>query len=236
MPKPTAAPPKVRILIVEDEDPIRHGLVDVFLYHGYEVTAVADGREGLEQSLSGGFHLIVLDLMLPSVDGFAICDAVRQRDRTQPIIMLTAKGDEDDIIQGLRSGADDYVVKPFSVRELVARAEAVLRRSQKLAADQEKVCWKGMTVDPRTLTAEIDGRPVELTRRELDILRYLIRASDRPVSRSELLREVWGYRDPDIDTRTVDIHIAKLRRKIEQNPDEPRRIRTVRGEGYRVDS
>ena len=234
MSRPTATPPKIRILIVEDEDPIRNGLVDVFLYHGYDVTAVADGREGLEQALSGGFHLIVLDLMLPSVDGFQICDAVRHQDRSQPIIMLTAKGDEDDIIRGLKSGADDYVVKPFSVRELVARVEAVLRRSQKLAADQGKVCWDRLTVDPRTFTAEVDGRSVDLTHREVDILRCLIRAADRPVSRGELLREVWGYRDPDIDTRKVDIHIAKLRRKIEKDPDEPRLIRTVRGEGYRM--
>ncbi len=230
------APPKVSILVVEDEDAIRDGLADVFVYHGYDVTAVADGREGLERALSGAYHLIVLDLMLPSVDGFTICDEVRRKDRSQPIVMLTAKGDEDDIIRGLESGADDYVTKPFSVRELVARVEAVLRRSQKLVADHEKVRWEGMTVDPRTLTAQVSGRTIELTRRETDILRYLIRNADRPVSRKELLGEVWGYRDPDIETRTVDIHIAKLRRKIEEDPDAPRRIRTVRGEGYRIGS
>lgn len=229
-------PPKVSILVVEDEDAIRNGLVDVFLYHGYDVTAVADGREGLERAVSGDYHLIVLDLMLPSVDGFTICDEVRRRDRTQPIVMLTAKGDEDDIIRGLKSGADDYVTKPFSVRELVARVEAVLRRSQKLIADQERVRWQRLTVDPRTLTAELESRTIELTRREADILRYLIRNADRAVSRAELLREVWGYRDPEIETRTVDIHIAKLRKKLGDDSEEPRLIRTVRGEGYRIGS
>lgn len=226
--------PRISLLIVEDEDAIREGLVDVFVYHGYDVTAVADGREGLERALTGAHHLIVLDLMLPSVDGMTICDEVRRRDRAQPIVMLTARGDEDDVIRGLRSGADDYVTKPFSVRELVARVEAVLRRSHKLAADASKVTHGALTVDPRALTADVAGRMVELTRRECDLLRYLIGAADRPVSRRELLHEVWGYRDAEFDTRTVDIHVAKLRRKLEDDPESPRLIVTVRGAGYRI--
>ncbi len=225
---------KPSILIVEDEESIRKGLCDLFVYHGFSVDWAADGREGLKKSLSGKYHLLILDIMLPELSGLQICNEVRKVDRSQPIILLTAKGDEEDIIKGLKLGADDYVPKPFSVRELVARAEAVLRRSQKLQAETQKVTWGDCVIDPQNLTGRFHGSDVELTRREVEILHYLVDHSDRPVSRKELLKEVWGYGNTTMDTRTVDIHIAKLRKKIEQDPEEPSLILTVRGEGYKM--
>lgn len=225
---------KGSILIIEDEDSIRNGLCDVFVFNGYEVDAVGNGQVGLQKALHGHYHLILLDLMLPGLDGMTICDEIRKVDRSQPIVMLTAKGDEDDIIAGLKQGADDYIAKPFSVRELVARVEAVLRRSQKLRADREKVEWNNFAIDPHNLTLTIEDKTYELTGREIDILRYLIQCADRPVSRQELLKEVWGYHNPHMETRTVDIHIAKLRKKIEADPQKPHYILTVRGRGYRI--
>lgn len=225
---------KTSLLIIEDEESIRKGLIDVFLYHGYEVDAVEDGKVGLEKALTGRYHLIIVDIMLPNVDGLTICNEVRKIDRVQPLILLTAKGDEENIIQGLKLGADDYIPKPFSVRELVARVEAVLRRSSKLIAEKEKIIWENFEIDPQNLKLKIEDQSIELTRKEIDLLRYFIKHSDRPISRKELLKEVWGYGNTEMDTRTVDIHITKLRRKIEPNPEEPIYIRTVRGEGYRL--
>ncbi len=225
---------KTSLLIIEDEESIRKGLIDVFLYHGYEVDAVEDGKIGLEKALTGRYHLIIVDIMLPNVDGLTICNEVRKVDRAQPLILLTAKGDEEDIIQGLKLGADDYIPKPFSVRELVARVEAVLRRSSKLIAEKEKIIWENFEIDPQNLKLKIEDQSIEVTRKEIDLLRYFIKHSDRPITRKELLKEVWGYGNTEMDTRTVDIHITKLRRKIEPNPEEPIFIRTVRGEGYRL--
>ncbi len=225
---------KTSLLIIEDEESIRKGLIDVFLYHGYEVDAVEDGKAGLEKALTGRYHLIIVDIMLPNIDGLTICNEVRKIDRAQPLILLTAKGDEEDIIQGLKLGADDYIPKPFSVRELVARVEAVLRRSSKLIAEKEKIIWENFEIDPQNLKLKIEDQSIEVTRKEIDLLRYFIKHSDRPISRRELLKEVWGYGNTEMDTRTVDIHITKLRRKIEPNPEEPIYIRTVRGEGYRL--
>lgn len=226
--------PKTSILIIEDEEGIRKGLVDVFIYHGYDVEAVEDGKTGLEKGLTGRYHLIITDIMLPNIDGLTICNEVRKRDRAQPIILLTAKGDEEDIIHGLKSGADDYIPKPFSVRELVARVETVLRRSSKLIAEKEKIIWENFEVDSQNLKLKLNDQSIELTRKEIDLLRYFIKHSDRPINRRELLKEVWGYTNSDMDTRTVDIHITKLRRKIEPNPEEPIYIKTIRGEGYRL--
>ncbi len=225
---------KTKLLVVEDEESIRKGLCDVFVYHGYEVDAVDNGETGLEQALSGQYHLVILDIMLPGMDGLSVCNEIRKQDRSQPILMLTAKGDEEDIIKGLQLGADDYVLKPFSVRELVARVEAVLRRSPKLMAETEQIHWGAMTIDPQNLILNLSGNDIELTRREVDILRYLIKFSNRPVDRQELLKEVWGYGNAQMETRTVDIHIAKLRRKIETDPQAPTIILTVRGEGYKI--
>jgi len=227
---------KLRILIVEDEEAIRTGLMDVFVFHGYEVDYAADGREGLEKGLSGSFELILLDVMLPGMNGFEICERIRSVDREQPIIMLTAKTSDEDIIQGLSLGADDYVAKPFSVAQLVLRVQAVLRRAR-LGADMDHRIRLGedMEVDTLNLGGRRGKEPIAFTRREVDILQFLAANSERPVSRDELLNKVWGYaRNLGIETRTVDIHIAKLRRKIEPDPGEPRHLITVRGAGYRL--
>jgi two-component system response regulator RegX3 len=227
---------KLRLLIVEDEEAIRAGLLDVFVYHGYDVDFAADGPAGLEKSLSGRFDLILLDVMLPGMDGFEICNRIRAENRDQPVIMLTAKGTDEDIIQGLSLGADDYVAKPFSVAQLVLRVQAVLRRSR-IAAELEATLRLGedVEIDCRNLLGQRCGEALSFTRREVELLQYLQMNSERPVSRDELLAKVWGYaRNLDIETRTVDIHIAKLRRKIEPDPSQPRYLVTVRGAGYRL--
>lgn len=229
---------KIQLLIIEDEPAILTGLSDLFVYHGYTVDAAQDGRVGLDKALSGAYDLIILDIMLPTLDGFTLCNAIRQHSREQPIIILTAKTTDEDIITGLTLGADDYVGKPFSVRELVLRVEAVLRRSTRLRR-QEAQLWIGeqIRIDTRNLAGTQAHRPdpILFTRREIDILQYLTQHNDRPVSREELLVEVWGYaKAARLETRTVDIHIAKLRRKIEPNPAAPRFLITVRGEGYKL--
>ena len=223
---------KARILVVEDEAAIRSGLVDVFVYHGYAVDTAADGNDGLRKALSGKFDLILLDVMLPGVDGFEICNRIRQQDRQQPVIMLTAKSGDEDIVQGLTLGADDYVAKPFSVTQLVLRVQAVLRRSG-IAGElaREIRLNNGLVIDSENLSAG----DIVFTRREMDLLQYLAQQADRPVAREELLARVWGYANHmEIETRTVDIHIAKLRRKIESDPSNPQAIITVRGAGYRI--
>lgn len=227
---------KPRLLIVEDEAAIRAGLVDVFVYHGYEVDHAADGERGLALALGGRYDLVVLDVMLPGRDGFQVCEAIRAVDREQPIIMLTARSADEDVIHGLALGADDYVAKPFSVAQLVLRVQAVLRRSR-LVVDGEAAIQLagGVEVDTRNLCARVDGAEVRFTRREIEILQYLGAHGERPVSREELLHKVWGYaRHLEIETRTVDIHIAKLRRKLEADPKQPRHLLTVRGGGYRL--
>lgn len=225
---------KLRLLIVEDEAAIRTGLVDVFIYHGFEVETAADGEDGLTLALSGRFDLIVLDVMLPRRNGFDVCEAIRAVDRHQPIILLTAKSADADIIQGLSLGADDYVSKPFSVAQLVLRVQAVLRRtrSEGMAAIRLD---DGIEIDTRNLSARIGGAEVRFTRREVEVLQYLAEHAARPVPREELLHKVWGYaRHLEIETRTVDIHIAKLRRKLEADARQPRHLLTVRGGGYRL--
>ncbi len=231
---------KARILIIEDEQAILQGLIDVFVFHGYEVDSASDGLQGLEKAKAGGYDIVLLDVMLPSLDGFSVCNALRQHDRAQAIIMLTAKTSDEDIINGLTFGADDYVAKPFSVRQLVLRVEAVLRRSQKLAKREREIylgtIWR---IDAGTLEGfkenDKNSEPVMFTRREIEILQYLKAHSDRPVPREELLEEVWDYRDASfVETRTVDIHIAKLRKKIERDPKNPLLLVTLRGEGYRL--
>ena len=227
---------QLRILVVEDEEAIRTGLIDVFVYHGYQVDSSNNGREGLEKALTGQFDLILLDVMLPGMNGFDICNEVRKQDRDLAIIMLTAKNADDEIIRGLKLGADDYVSKPFSVAQLVLRVEAVLRRS-KVGMDQgTKIELTGdIQIDTENLSGLSGADSLTFTRREMDILNYLAIHSSRPVSREELLTKVWGYaQNLGIETRTVDIHMAKLRRKIEINPREPINLVTVRGAGYRL--
>ena len=227
---------KIRLLVIEDEAAIRTGLVDVFVFHGYEVDSAEDGNAGLAKALNGQFDLILLDLMLPGIDGFEICNAIRQVDRDQPIIMLTAKVSDDDIIRGLELGADDYVGKPFSVAQLVLRVKAVLRRSKTVVELANRIVLAGgVEIDAQNLAGRRGARELTFTRREIDILQYLKANSERPVPRDELLHRVWGYAsDVDLETRTVDIHIAKLRRKIEPDPKEPVNLITVRGAGYRL--
>ena len=227
---------KPRILVVEDEAAIREGLADVLVYHGYGVDAVADGREGLERALTGRYALLLLDVMLPGRDGFSICDEVRRIDRDQPIIMLTAKTSDEDIVNGLSLGADDYIAKPFSIAQLVLRVKAVLRRSRAGAELAARITLgDDIEIDTRNLSGRRGTELLTFTRREIEILQYLHANGDRPVARAELLTRVWGYdRTADIETRTVDIHIAKLRRKVETDAKEPRNLITVRGAGYRL--
>lgn len=224
---------KAKILIVEDETAIRTGLVDVFVFHGYDVDFAEHGEEGLNKALSGLYDLILLDVMLPGINGFEICERIRQQDRHQPVIMLTARTSDEDIVQGLTLGADDYVSKPFSVTQLVLRVQAVLRRARIGDEMEAEIHLKnGLLIDTQNLCA---GDDVVFTRREMDVLEYLNSQSGRPVSREELLVKVWGYASQmEIETRTVDIHIAKLRRKIEQDASNPEVIVTVRGAGYRL--
>jgi two-component system response regulator RegX3 len=227
---------KPRILIVEDEAAIRDGLVDVLVYHGYRVDAVADGKEGLAKALTGRYDLLLLDVMLPSRDGFSICEEVRKIDRDQPIIMLTAKTRDEDIVNGLTLGADDYIAKPFAIAQLVLRVKAVLRRSRVGIENVAQIRLGGdIEIDTRNLSGRRGDESLAFTRREIEVLQYLQSNSERPVSRAELLTRVWGYdRTADIETRTVDIHIAKLRRKIEVDAKDPRNLVTVRGAGYRL--
>jgi two-component system response regulator RegX3 len=227
---------KSRLLIVEDETAIREGLVDVFVYHGFDVDSCSNGNRGLEKALTGRYDLVLLDIMLPGMNGYDICDAIRARDRSQPIIMLTAKSSDEEIIQGLKLGADDYVAKPFSIQQLVLRVEAVLRRSEEGRQEVDTITLKsGAVIDALNLSGRERGNELTFTRREINILKYLAAHSMRAVSREELLHKVWGYaRNLNIETRTVDIHIAKLRRKIEENPKEPGNLITVRGAGYRL--
>jgi len=226
---------QIRILVVEDEEAIRAGLIDVLVFHGYDVDSAATGPDGLEKALTGKFDLVLLDIMLPGIDGYEICDRIRTEDRHQAVIMLTAKTSDEEIIQGLKLGADDYIPKPFSIQQLVLRIEAVLRRSQ-VGAEMARTLRIGeIEIDTDNFCGVKDGNEIAFTKREIEVLSYLAQNSDRPVSREELLAKVWGYaRNLDIETRTVDIHIAKLRRKIEADSKAPELLITVRGAGYRL--
>lgn len=227
---------KSKILVVEDEEAIRTGLADVLIYHGYEVDIAERGDTGLTKALSGQYQLLLLDVMLPKVDGYTICDRVREQDKDTPIIMLTAKSTDEDIIHGLKLGADDYVAKPFSVAQLILRIQAVLRRSQKNSFNNQIIfLTNGACLDIDNLSGNYDNKPLVFTRKEMDLLRYLSSQQQRPVSREELLNKVWGYdKNSDIETRTVDIHVAKLRRKLEVDHKNPESLITVRGAGYRL--
>ena len=226
--------PKASILVVEDDRAILHGLLDVLVFNGYQATGVEDGGQGLEKALEEKHDLVILDVMLPTVDGFTICEKIRREKPSQPVVILTAKGSEDDIVTGFKAGADDYVSKPFSLRELMVRVEAVLRRTGKNLGD-EQIHSHGIFFDGKTLMAMCNDRATELTRREMDIILYLHRKRDQIVSKKELLTEVWNYADPDIETRTVDIHMLKLRKKITSLIGDISFILTVRGEGYRLE-
>ena len=218
-----------RVLVVEDEKSIREGLRDVLTFHGYDVEVVESGEAGLESILRGRFELVLLDVMLPGLNGFDVCRQVRESGASVAILMLTAKGSEDDIVEGLSCGADDYVTKPFSIRELTARVEALVRRTS--ARSEKSFRFGEWTVEPATLQATRGGESCELTPRELDLINLFVSEKGRVVSRRVLLKEVWEMAKVDeVETRTVDMHIAKLRKKLD--PDG-RLILTVRGAGYR---
>ena len=223
-----------RILLVDDEHSVQKLLASALRKDGYEVVGALDGRSALERVAEGGFDLLVLDLMLPKVDGFEVCRQVRATSSV-PIIMLTAKVEEIDKVLGLELGADDYITKPFSMREFRSRVKAVLRRSQLTRVEEpaQGTLEDGelrIDFDKRQVT--IDGEPVRLTYVEFEILAALARNPGRVYSRSTLLERVWGdsaYRDP----RTVDVHIRHLREKLERDPKAPELVQTVRGVGYR---
>lgn len=224
---------KARILVVEDDAALLGGLLDVLVFNGYDVKGVEDGGAGLRTGVDDHFDLILLDVMLPTIDGLSVCKEIRREKPNQGIIIITAKGAEDDIVTGFKAGADDYITKPFSLREVMVRVEAVLRRSGKNLGD-EKINYMGIGFDGKNLKALAGKQALELTRREMDIILYLYRHQDRIVSKKELLTEVWHYADADIETRTVDIHMLKLRKKIVELIGDRPMIETVRGEGYRL--
>jgi len=226
--------PKASILVVEDDPAILQGLLDVLVFNGYDAKGIEDGGEGLQISLEEQHDLIILDVMLPTVDGFSICKTVRKKKPGQGILILTAKGSEDDVVTGFKAGADDYVSKPFSLRELMVRVEAILRRTGKNLGDVQ-INFRGVFFNGQTLRASYKDRSVDLTRREMDIIAYLYRYMDRIVSKKELLTQVWQYTDADIETRTVDIHIQKLRKKIASLVGNTPFLLTIRGEGYRLE-
>lgn len=228
-------PAKANILVVEDDPAIQKGLCDLLVFNGYTASGIADGVAGCESALSGKYDLILLDVMLPGMDGFSICREIRKERPTQPVIILTAKGSEDDVVTGFSAGADDYVSKPFSLRELMVRVEAVLRRCGKPLGD-EQIQHGGIRFDGCNLQAICGERSQALTRREMDIMVYLYRHMDRIVSKAVLLTDVWHYKDPTVETRTVDIHMLKLRKKITVLTGGRGLIETVRGQGYRLEA
>ena len=224
---------KRTILVVEDEPAIRAGVCDVLAYHGHAPTGVESGEEGLRRALAGDYALVVLDVMLPEMNGFDVCQALRAARAEQAILMLTARGAEEDVLRGFRCGADDYVTKPFSVSELVARVEALLRRAgHGETPPPAPFLFGAWSIDPTARTAACGDVVVELTTREVALLGLFAHERGRIVSRRALLVEVWGLRHVErIQTRTVDMHIAKLRKKLAAS--SPSVIETVRGEGYR---
>ena len=221
------------ILVVEDDSAVRQGVVDALTYAGYAVLSEGDGEVGRATALRANYQLLLLDLVLPGCSGFDVLEALKSERPGQPVIILSARGEESDRVRGLKMGADDYVVKPFSVRELLARVDAVLRRSTERPAAVQTHDVTGGRVDfsRREIRFE-DGNREELSEREAELLRYLVAQSGRAVPRDELLRQVWGLEPKNIETRTVDMHVAHLRQKL-RSPDA---VVTVRGKGYMIAS
>ena len=217
-----------RILIVEDDPTLRRVLRDNLIFEGYRVEAVADGKSAISYVRASAPDLVVLDLTLPDFDGLDLCPVLRQSGKV-PIIILSARGQKTDKLKGLKLGADDYITKPFDLQELLARINAVLRRSHPAL---ERLLIGKLVIDFRTQRASCDQAPVHLTHREFELLRYLAERREKVVHREELLREVWGYMDTNVTTRSVDHAIVRLRKKIEPDPHHPEFIRTVHGDGY----
>lgn len=225
--------PRQKILTIEDDPAIRRGIVDALRFAGYEPLEASQAKQGLEMALSRQFDLLLLDLVLPGGDGLTILGQVRQLRPTLPVIILTARGDENDRVRGLREGADDYVVKPFSVRELLARVEAVLRRSPERPLDIGQIPLPNGQVDLARREVQFnDGHREELSEREVDLLRYLAANPGRAIAREEVLANVWRINPKGLTTRTIDMHIARLREKLRDNPAAPAVLLTVRGKGY----
>jgi DNA-binding response OmpR family regulator len=221
--------------VIEDDAAVRQGIVDALRFSGYEVLSAADGREGMDLALHARLSLILLDLVLPHHDGFEILEALKRERPGQPVIILSARGEEADRVRGLKTGADDYVVKPFSVRELLARVDAVLRRTSERPGAMSEFRFAGGVAD--FLRHEVrfdDGASESLSERECELLLYLAGQDGRPVTREEILRHVWGLDPRRLETRTVDMHVAHLRKKL--HDDAQKILITVRGQGYRVAS
>lgn len=225
-----------KILVVEDEPNMQIGLRDNLEFESFDVTVAKDGQEGLDELLKNSFDLVLLDVMMPKMSGFDVCKAARKEGVKTPIIFLTAKGEEIDKVLGLELGADDYITKPFSIRELVARVKAVLRRTEGQADDQQsptELEIGRLKVDFTRYEAESNGEEVKMSHKEFEVLLYLYKHKNEIVSRYQLLEDVWGY-EATPTTRTVDNFILKLRQKIEENPNDPKFILTVHGAGYKM--
>lgn len=218
------------VLIVEDDPAMVRGLRDNFEFEGYRVTAALDGDAGLKAALAGRFDLIILDLMLPKVNGYEICRYLREEKRDTPIVMLTAKNQESDLLLGLHLGADDYLTKPFSIKELLARAKALLRRSSPPAETAFEFGECRLDLGARTLIRQ--GREILLSPKEFDLLAFLVAHAGRALSRETIMSSVWGY-DRMVTPRSIDRFVNALRNKIEPAPTRPRFIRTVREFGYK---
>jgi len=219
------------ILVIEDDPAVRRGIVDVLEYAGYQTLEAADGHAGLEIALKANYRLLLLDLVMPGPSGFEILDALKRKRPGQAVIILSARGEENDRVRGLVNGADDYVVKPFSMKELLARVDAVLRRSCERAAPADERAVPGGNADFRRSVIKFDdGRTEELSEREAQLLRYLIDSNGRLVTREEILRNIWNL-DPDrTETRTLDMHVMHLRNKL--GDKDQRVLATVRGKGW----
>lgn len=223
-----------RILIVEDEEAMRLGLVDNLKFDSHEVDIAENGEVGLDKIRSNKYDLILLDVMLPKISGFDVCKTTRKEGNNTPIILLTARGEEIDKVLGLELGADDYITKPFSLRELLARIKAVLRRGAAIADNSEEIVQIGkVKFDFSTYSAFEDDAPLTLTTKEFDVMHFLWNNRNNTVSRDELLDNIWG-KDVYTTSRTIDNFILKLRQKIETNPNEPKKIITVHGIGYKL--
>ena len=219
------------ILVIEDDPAVRRGIVDVLEYAGYQTLEAADGHAGMESALKANYRLLLLDLVMPGPSGFEILQALKKKRPGQAVIILSARGEENDRVRGLTGGADDYVVKPFSMKELLARVDAVLRRSCERAAPADERPVPGGTADFRRQVIEFDdGRSEALSEKEAQLLRYLIDTCGRLVTREEILRNLWNL-DPDrTETRTIDMHVMHLRAKL--GDKEQRILTTVRGKGF----
>jgi DNA-binding response OmpR family regulator len=221
-----------RVLIVEDEPNLVAGLRDNFEFEGYEVMTAPDGVEGLARALKDTPDLVLLDVMMPRMSGLDVCKQIKAQRPSMPVIMLTARGQEIDKVLGLEIGADDYVTKPFSIRELLARCKAVLRRARALPREEETYRFGDVEVNLRACRVSRGGQGIDLSAKEFELLKYFVHHPGETLGRDRLLNDVWGY-DRYPTTRTVDAHIVRLRQKIEPRPEEPRYILTVHGLGYK---